>query len=425
MHRILLLILGIFLFSSVLGQEVLVSGHVFDAQTSAALPNVNISIVGESGGAVSNTEGYFELRVRQLPALLYFSHVGYAIDQITVTRSNRNKINLSLSPETLDIEEVMITASKVYKLPLGDTLNVTDYSFAGENRMLLAAAPYKNRFDQYLYLTDLNGKQLARIQVPGLGKQIKVPEHMYPEKLFFFKDFLGTTVVLTQQDVRDVSIQGDSICFTNSTSYPMFLKYVFPVKAELGGSIFYQQSSKTTNTTLRTGPDAYRPQVIYNVKDPLGTSRYMYPPIDLKSVYKNVSVPIVVSDGQLLVFDFFQHQITFLDSVGKITKMVPIDFHSIMVKDLLLFKNQDLNQKEFNQEILKDESNGKLYAVFHKPGKRASLKELSPQTGEIIRTIEIPDLQSIDKIKVDGNFVFFLYQVKAYPFYNSLYKMKI
>lgn len=151
MQKILLLFLGIFLFSSVLGQGVLVSGRVYNGETSEPLPNVNISVVGENGGAVSNAEGYFELRVRQLPALLYFSHVGYAIDQITVTRSNRNKLNLSLSPETLDIEEVMITARKVFKLPLGDTLNVTDYSFAGENRMLLVAAPYKNRLDQFLY----------------------------------------------------------------------------------------------------------------------------------------------------------------------------------------------------------------------------------------------------------------------------------
>ena len=409
----------------------MLSGHVFKEDSSKPLSNVNISVVGKSTGGTTNDLGYFEIRVEVLPTLLYFSHIGYGIDQVLATKSNRNKIKIFLTPETTTLEEVTISAERIQKVSLGDTLNVIDYAII-RNRILLVASPFRRQSDQRLYLTDLQGKQLYNLPVSNMGKRIKIPEHMMPEQIYLFEDFLGSYHVLTRKMVQQIDLSKDSIRLTYTTSYPKFLKYIFPIKAMLGESLFYQTSNKEFNRTFRTGPDAYRPVFIKSIYDPLGVpksrddpERYPRPPGAPSYVVKNVSAPIIRLNNEILLFDFFEHNIETFDSIGHPKRLIPIDFHSITRTYLWFYKERELNQNVFKQKILKDESTGKIYALFHQIGHRALLKEIDPENGNIINEIEIPDLPNIDNIKVHGDVIYFTYQVKSHPYYTNLYRMKI
>ncbi len=406
-------------------QKHLISGYVYDLETQQALSDVNITLVGKSAGTITNDQGYFEIMVETLPALLYFSHIGYAIDQVLVSKASQRKIEIYLSPEVTQIDEVTISAEVIQKVHLGDTLNVIDYAVDGD-RMILVASPFRKQTDQRLYLTDLQGHHIANLPVKNMGKQIKIPEHLTPEHVYLFEDFMGSFHVLTRQNVQQIDLSGDSIKISYTTSYPNFLKYIFPIKLMFGESLFFQKSSKMVNSTLRTGPDAYRPQFVKTVKDPYGDQRYVEPPrTQLKTVSKNVSAPIISLNDEVLIFDFFDDHIEFFDSIGQTKRIIPIEFHSIPRTYFWLIKTRELNQKEFKQIILKDESTNKIYALFHHVGHRAILKEINPDNGNIINEIEIPDLPNIDKIRVDGNVVYFIYQVKSYPYYTNLYRMKI
>jgi len=429
--RPLLILLCITLSTSAFGQKHLINGHVFEEGTTKPLSNVNISIVGNPAGGITNAEGYFELRVDQLPVQLFFSHLGYVIAQELINRSNRKDVKVYLIQETTQLDEVTISAERIQKVNLGDTLNVIDYAITG-NRFILVASPYKNQKKQAIYLTDLQGKQLKKLAVNNVGKQIKIPEHQTPEHVYLFEDFMGSFHILNKENVRQIDISEDGIKLTYSTTYPTFLKYMFPIKAMLGGSLFYQTSNREYNRTLRTGPDAFRPVLVKTIHDPIGVAkkkrdavRYPLIPGAPSYVVKNVSAPLIRLNNEILVFDFFEDHIECYDSIGKSKRVIPIDFHTITRTYFWFLKAEELNQQEFKQEILADKVNGKIYALFHPLGRRAVLKQINPDNGEIIQEIEIPDLPNVNKIKVHNDVVYFTYQVKTYPFYNNLYRMKI
>lgn len=425
MQRSLFVIICISLSISSFSQNHQISGYVFDSKTEKAISNVNISAVGEFTGGITDKEGFFSFKVDKLPALLYFSHVGYSINQVRVTKSNRKKLRILLTPEVTNLNEVTISAERIQQVKLGDTLNVIDYSIRG-NRIILVATPYKNQFDQRLYLTDLDGEQISNIQVERVGKQIKFPEHMMPEYVFLFEDFMGDLNLLTRKNVLQIGHIDDSLRITSEMDYYSFLEFVFPIKAIYGESLFLQNSNKTSNNTYRIGPDAYRPHLIKTIHDPEGVSRYMYPTGAPKTIIKKVSAPIIKQKDEILIFDFFNNHIEYFDSIGQSKKIVPIDFQNFSYRYFLsLFEEEALNQQEFNQEILMDKMTGKLYALFHKIGKKARLLEIDPSNGNVNNEIEIPDMPNVNRIKVHNNVIYFTYNVKIYPYYTNLYRMPI
>ena len=63
-------------------QKYNISGQVLNSTTSLPIEDVNITIVGKPIGTTTNKEGNFTIDVSRLPCHIYFSHIGYSIDQI-------------------------------------------------------------------------------------------------------------------------------------------------------------------------------------------------------------------------------------------------------------------------------------------------------------------------------------------------------
>ncbi len=233
----------------------------------------------------------------------------------------------------------------------------------------------------------------------------------------------------------EVNVSGDSICIGQKTSYPDFLKYLLPNKLLLGSSLFYQSSSRTLNITERTGPDARRPQIVKKVYDPKGVatspydpSRYveLQPRDRMKTIYKNVSSPIIAHNNEAYIFDFFKNHIEVFDSLGKSQRVIPIEFHQETYRFFLnLFSATDLNQKEFKQRILVDSQTEQIYALFNPIGKRVVFKEINPENGKVVKEVEIPDLPNVSNFCVFNSTVYFMYHVMTYPYYTNLYRLKI
>ncbi|MEA1876378.1 MAG: carboxypeptidase-like regulatory domain-containing protein [Bacteroidota bacterium] len=415
-------------------QGIQVSGIVLETEKSNPIENVNISIIGEPGGGTTDSLGEFSITVNKFPVLLYFSHLGYDINQLVIDEMSIRNVTIFLNRETIKIGEVAVNANPIKKIRFGDTLNVIDY-LALESQILLVASPYKNWKDIRLYLTDSKGEPISMLLVKSAGKQIKIPENCMSETLFLFEDYFGNNHLLTKSAVRQIEVLNDSLSFTYSTSFSQFLKYLLPVRAKLGNSVFYQKSTEAINITTRTGSDAYRPQVVKTVYDERGTSKGQYdkgryvdaaPRDRIKDIFKGVSAPIVVINDEILIFDFFKNHIEVFDSLGVSKRFIPITFHLETYRFFLsIFEATDLNSSEFKQKVLHDRYSDRIFALFHPLGKHPVLKEIDPQNGKVLREIDIPDFPNIEKLSVSNNKIFFTYQVKIYPFYNSLFQMKI
>ncbi len=87
--------------------EINISGQVTDAQDGSALPGVNVLIKGTQMGTVTDSNGRYSLSVDE-EAILVFSYIGYATQEISVKGRTVINVTLELSAETLG--EVVVTA---------------------------------------------------------------------------------------------------------------------------------------------------------------------------------------------------------------------------------------------------------------------------------------------------------------------------
>ena len=405
-------------------KKIQVTGSVVDATTMMPLPDVNISIVGASGGGTTNQAGEFSLNLTRIPSILYFSYVGYSISSYQVDKSNERNIRVLLEPETKEIEEVRIRAERVSKVIRGDTLNVVDYEIDG-NRIIMVANPYRIQKDQRIYLTNLDGDTLDIINVKNAGKDIKIPEILVPQTLYLFSDFTGQVHFLDKHCAREVIHENDTLSFGYTTQYSDFINRILPIKCELNEWLVFQVPMALENSTFYFGPGVPAGECIKTVRETGGYRYITLPPAPNRDFTKYVSAPIIRKNNQLLIFDFFANHIEYFDSELKAVKKVSITFQNHLVKTLF-GQYQDLDNKNFTQQILYDEKTAKAYAFYRlRSTGRQSLREVNLESGKIDRIIEIPDYTNISKMRVYDNVVYFLYDTKTYPFYRLLYRMTI
>jgi TonB-linked SusC/RagA family outer membrane protein len=89
-------------------QEIAVTGKVTDAQSGEPLPGVNVLVKETTIGSVTNAEGEYAITVPENNAILVFSYIGYASQEIPV--NGRNTVNASLTADIKSLNEVVVTA---------------------------------------------------------------------------------------------------------------------------------------------------------------------------------------------------------------------------------------------------------------------------------------------------------------------------
>ena len=86
-------------------QGTAITGTVTD-ETGEAMPGVNITVKGAAIGVVTDVNGKFSINVPNTDAVLAFSFIGYATQEITV--GNQSSINVTLNEDTRELEEVVV-----------------------------------------------------------------------------------------------------------------------------------------------------------------------------------------------------------------------------------------------------------------------------------------------------------------------------
>ena len=90
-----------------------ISGQVLDSE-GEPLPGVNVVVKGTIVGTPTDSQGMFELTVKQdLPLTLQFSIVGFQPQELEVTNSNSSNIVVTLIEQTIYGNDVVVSASRV------------------------------------------------------------------------------------------------------------------------------------------------------------------------------------------------------------------------------------------------------------------------------------------------------------------------
>jgi hypothetical protein len=91
-------------------KNITIRGHIFDNENKTAIPYATVGILEQNIGTVSNTDGYFALKV---PASfsgssLIVSHMGYMSQGIPIQLLNEQQVDIYLTRRIISIQEVII-----------------------------------------------------------------------------------------------------------------------------------------------------------------------------------------------------------------------------------------------------------------------------------------------------------------------------
>ncbi len=107
-----ILLLNIFLASVFIiqsyAQERTVNGTVLSSEDNSGLPAVNVIVKGTMTGTTTDLDGNYKLTVPANDAVLVFSSIGFATQEIEV--GNQSVINLTLVSDVTQLGEVVVTA---------------------------------------------------------------------------------------------------------------------------------------------------------------------------------------------------------------------------------------------------------------------------------------------------------------------------
>src|SRR5690606_6864012 len=117
------LFLGLLCISFGFSQEIVVKGTVLSSTDNMPLPGANVSVAGTNIGTATDFDGNYEITVSP-DAQLSFSYIGYLMQTISV--NGETTINVTLSEDLNDLEEVVVIGYGVQKKSLntGANLNV-------------------------------------------------------------------------------------------------------------------------------------------------------------------------------------------------------------------------------------------------------------------------------------------------------------
>ncbi len=110
----------------------LFSGKIINAKSNEALPYVNLSILGRDIGTVSNTDGQFELTVKEefLSDTIRISMIGYKTKDMVIQDifGKSSPVTIALEEEISRLSEVVVTTKALKTRKLG---NKTESRFVG------------------------------------------------------------------------------------------------------------------------------------------------------------------------------------------------------------------------------------------------------------------------------------------------------
>lgn len=91
-------------------KNIVIKGHIYDNENKNVIPFATIGIIEENIGTITNTDGYFTLKV---PASfsgtsLVVSHMGFMSQRIPIQLLNEQDVDIYLSRRVISIQEVII-----------------------------------------------------------------------------------------------------------------------------------------------------------------------------------------------------------------------------------------------------------------------------------------------------------------------------
>lgn len=407
MKKLMLFLL--LLFSSHLYGQNIIRGRVLDAKNRQPLPSANIHIKGTNIGTSTDREGSFELRVEQLPVFLNISYLNYKSRNISLGKIPSETITVLLNQKSKELPVTEINSSPVKNLIGKKPLYVDDYAFYGDSLLLLTYPKLRHK-NACLILMDKTGKELLR-------KPVNKPERLC-------KDKMGNIHLFTRDSTFQLFAGPDDIFLLYGNSKSDFEQKISSLRGHIGSN-YYVRSYRHKNQVLDyfrfdyQTKESFHFSTITSVDGVNMLYRDFYWRIrqkdfseaDLRfeemAFYSPVYAPMVTLNDTVAILNYQNDSLEVFTPEGEKISSKHLSFH---------------HDKNWEEKIITDQSNGAIYALFSDKGIQ-HISKINLKTGRLTKEFNVPDFRFVEKIRVNNNTMFFLYKDFRNQRYKKIYKM--
>jgi hypothetical protein len=432
-----LLLLLLQAFSSAAQTRTLyITGFVTDSETKKPVSDVAIKVVNGNSGTYSDKLGFYLFNTQRRSLAIEFTKTGYTkvTRRITVAQLDASGDTISLDIKMkpgIELEEVTISATQKADTVFGThRFSIMDFEFHRDKFLFLV----KDKSGWKVMLAGDDRKEIAQVQIP---KEAAEPLDLY-------KDFLGNVNVICKDYIYRVMMKENEklvlgslpvddfnsmirpcidtvsmkIFFSNySPSYPNFSYYAFnrpdSSSKEIRNIIdkplqelhdfeydFMKPRDKLTARQIAQELKLDKRDVAAALTD-FGHSKYFTP----------LYAPLFIRKDTILVFDHYSNALFKYDPTGTLLDSLHIDYH------------KPKNWKEWERQLVEDESNGDIYALYLKGGFYY-LKHIDLATGKVNGNYKLTQTY-VEHIHVRDGYVYYIYRPFESMQKKFLYKERI
>jgi hypothetical protein len=393
-------------------------GKIFEAGKKTGISGVNLAIEGSHIGTVTDKTGAFSFFIDSLPATLIVSYIGFETKTILLDATSFS-LTLYLSRKATELQEVEIKANIQEAFFKDDHYAVLDYETDSNMIYLLI-------FRNYLSKSELICKNLL-----GDTVATSAPFYFKPERLF--KDCLGVMHVLSHDSGFQVMRQGkefhliypvnlkkfdnvlkncvaatpEVLFFKKITDRGLGVEYFGVNRKTLLISAVTQIKDEEKLKMLRRNPNDA--QLLGSAMHPNSREDFLTWNYVHKILYRPIKTSLYRIGDYTCIFNTIEKRMEFYDHTGSFSYK-------------LALKIDQVNDGKWTNDILIDETDGKVYTVFSRNGT-FSVYEININTGILKKRLSLLHLYP-RKVKIYNGWVYYLYDVAGDPDNKMLFRQK-
>ena len=336
-----------------------IEGIIVDAKTSLPLEKVNIFNQTSTLGDFSKLDGTFLIEIKEYPAIIIFSYVGYENFLLKLAQKPTQPISINLQPSSFGLPEVEITAQPKIEKLTNNSFTVKDFLLVDGKILILT---YADVFTgNKLILQNWQGELLDELPL----EKVKV-DHLH-------QGCLGSIHLLGKSHGYEISIIENKILFLAKYRKKQFTQLIEPCVESSEDFIYrrkytardqiltYQIISKKEKNIITTlqvidelnlsrSKDDHQLQLAIGIPLSWGQRQAWN-----SLMYKPIYSPLLNMGEEICLFNHVAGYLEFFTLAGKNKRYTPITYHE---------------NKKWQQQILFDKKNNKVYTAFNtKKGK--------------------------------------------------------
>lgn len=386
------------------------TGLVLDAGTLQPLSGATVYAVNNGIGTITEEDGRFSLKLEQFPDTLIISYLGYEQETIPV-RGPDAYWEVRLERTNATLPEIIVNSYRHPQQISERHKSINDFLLLEEGLLLLTYFERKphyrlsltNQQGDILHTTPLEaGRPEQLFQACLGGLYIIYPTHLQELKVTDNDIQLGEHVSLQdyRNTLRPCLYANDQFVFPAYYRQHKQIFQLFASARDGGGSFlletivneevlrhiedeerFLENKARTiVETDVRNGTRVKR-----MFADERGFAE--------RVLYRPVQVQLFPYDTLLLLFDYTNHRIRWLDTSGAIEREIPIVFH---------------RKNPYKVEVLQDHAHHRFY-VLQADNRYTYLYEIDPRTGQLSEAAVVPEIY-LKRVQIREGKLFYLHK---------------